>query len=98
MDIKVKMLISGEELEELQKLTWAMADAFDLDLRIEEYDGTSPISFYRWDMECLLDVIDSVLDDSEEYPDHNSSGYRALKNLFDRLKSKYERYFEKWVQ
>ena len=93
-DIKVNMLITGEELEELQKHTWSMAEAFGLDRRIEQYKGKKPISFYRWDMDCLIDVISMALDDSEEYPDHNSSGYLALKNLFHRLKSEYDRNFE----
>ena len=32
-DIKVNMLITGEELEELQKHTWSMVEAFGLDMR-----------------------------------------------------------------
>jgi len=38
-DIKVKMLIAGKELEELQKHTWLMCEAFGLDRRIEKYKG-----------------------------------------------------------
>lgn len=40
-DIKIKMLIAGEELEELQKHTWSMCEAFGLDRRIEKYKGNS---------------------------------------------------------
>ena len=93
-DIKVKMLIAGEELEELQKHTWSMCEAFGLDRRIEKYKGNRAIGFYRWDMDCLIDVLSMALDDSKEYPDHNSSGYLALKNLFEKMKSEYDRNFE----
>jgi len=93
-DFKVKILITGEELNELQKHTWAMAEAFGLDCRIERYKGKKPISFYRWDMECLIDVLSAALDDKEEYPDRNSQGYFALKRLSERLKLEYERNYE----
>lgn len=93
-DIKINMLITGEELEELQKHTGSMVEAFGLDHRIENYKGTRPIGFYRWDLECLIDVLDMALDDSMEYPDHHSSGYLALKNLFEKLKAEYDRNFE----
>jgi len=33
-DIKVKTLITGQELEELQKHTWSMGESFGLDRRI----------------------------------------------------------------
>ena len=42
-DIKVNILIAGEELEELQKHTWSMAESFGLDDRIDNYKGKS-----RW--------------------------------------------------
>ncbi len=93
-DIKVNILITGEELEELQKHTWSMAEAFGLDRRIEQYKGKNPIGLYQWDMDCLIDVLSIALDDSKEYPDHSSSGYLALKDLSERLKSEYDRNFE----
>ena len=92
-DIKVNMLITGQELEELQKHTWSMVEAFGLDRRIEQYKGKRPVGFYRWDMEWLIDVLSIALDDPKEYPDRNSSAYVALKNLWERLKSEYERNF-----
>ncbi len=93
-DFKVKILITREELVELQKHTWAMAEAFGLDRRIEHYKGKKPIAFYRWDMECLIDVLSVALDDKEEYPDRDSSGYLALKRLSERLRSEYEKNYE----
>jgi len=93
-DVKAKILITGSELEELQKHTWSMAEAFGLDQRIERYKGKKPIGLYAWDLECLIDVLDIALDDPKEYPDQNSSYYRTLKVLSERLKSEYHRNFE----
>jgi len=93
-DIKVKILITGEELRELKKFTWAMDEAYGLDRRIEQYKGKRPIGFYRWDLDCLIDVLSIALDDSEEYPDRNCSGYIALERLSDRLKSEYKKIFD----
>ena len=93
-DIKVNIIITGEELMELQKHTWSMVEAFGLDRRIEQYKGKKPIGFYRWDMDCLIDVLSIALDDPKVYPDSNSSDYLALKNLLKKLKLEYERNFE----
>jgi hypothetical protein len=92
-DIKVKILITGEELTELKRHIGSMAESFGLDSRIDRYKGTRPIGFYSWDMDCLLAVMDVVLDDPEEYPDRTSSGYLTLKNLFERLTSEYNKNF-----
>ena len=67
-DIRHKLLISGDELRELNRHTGSMAEAFGLDRKIEAYKGTRPITFYRWDLECLRDVIDCELSDPSEYP------------------------------
>lgn len=45
-----------------------MAESFGLDRRIANYQGVRPIGLWRWDIECLVDVINSVLDDPEYYP------------------------------
>jgi len=63
-DIKVQILIAGQELEELQKHTWSMAESFGLDRRIDQYMGKKPIGLYRWDLECLIDVLDSAVGQS----------------------------------
>ena len=57
-DEKVSLLIAGEELTELKRITWLMSESFGLDTRIENYQGKRPIGFYSWDLECLLAVID----------------------------------------
>ena len=93
-DKKIKILISGKELSELQRHTWSMAEAFGLDRRIENYQGKRPIGFSRWDLDCLIDVIDIALDDPRDYPDKSSGGYKALKELHYRLKNEYQINFE----
>ena len=84
-DRKASILITGMELDELQRFDWMMAEAFGLDRRIANYQGMRPIGLYRWDIECLVDVINSVLKDPEYYPTQDSPEYQAIKNLRDRL-------------
>jgi hypothetical protein len=93
-DKKIQILISGKELSELQRHTWSMAEAFGLDRRIENYQGKRPIGFYRWDLDCLIDVIDIALDDPKEYPEKDSAEYKSLNDLYNRLKKEYEINFE----
>jgi hypothetical protein len=56
-DRRHRVRISGDELVELKRHTGAMAEAFGLDRKIDSYKGTRPLTLYRWDLECLLDVI-----------------------------------------
>ena len=91
-DKKLQILISGEELSELQRHTWQMAEAFGLDRRIENYQGKRPIGLFSWDFDCLLAVIEDALDDPKEYPDKTEPGYKALKSLFIRLKGEYRKF------
>ena len=93
-DIKINLLISGEELSELKRHTGLMIEAFGLDLKIERYRGKRPIGFYQWDLDCLIDVIDIALDDPQDYPDKNTTGYNALKNLLGRLKDEYRKNYD----
>jgi hypothetical protein len=93
-DIKVQILITGQELEELQKHTWSMAESFGLDRRIDQYMGKKPIGLYRWDLEWLIDVLDFTLNNLKDYPYHESLTFGSLKNLSDRLKALYGRYFD----
>lgn len=89
-DIPIERKISGRQLEELQKQTWQMCEAFGLDRKIENYKGTRPISFYRWDLDCILDVLDMALDDEKEYPDKKDEGYIKLYELYVDLKKAYK--------
>ncbi len=94
-DKKVSLLISGEELSELKRMTWLMSEAFGLDTRIENYHGKRPIGLYRWDLECLLAVMDHALKDEKEYPDKTTSGYNAITRLAGRLLDEYHKAFGK---
>ncbi len=84
-DRKASILITGMELDELQRFAGMMVEVFGLDRRIANYRGVRPIGLWRWDIECLVDVINSVLEDPEYYATHFSPGYQAIKNLRDRL-------------
>ena len=81
-----KILVTGQELEELKKFTGDMAEAFGLDRKIEKYQGKRPIGFYPWDLDCLEDVLSMAVDDTSEYPNKSGPGYEAIMNLYDRIK------------
>lgn len=42
-DIPVKIKISGIHLDELQRHTWLMTEAFGLDTKVSNYKGVRPI-------------------------------------------------------
>ncbi len=75
-DIKLEILISGEELSELQRHSCHMVEAFGLDRRIDNYKGKRPIGLYRWNFDCILAVIEYVIDDPKEYPDNQPKKYQ----------------------
>jgi hypothetical protein len=92
-DIRHKVLITGDELRELKRHTGSMAEAFGLDDKIEAYKGTRPLTLYRWDLECLMDVIDCELDDPRMYPDKTTPEHLALKTLGERLRTEYDTHY-----
>ena len=92
-DKKVPLLIAGEELAALKRMTWLMTESFGLDARIENYRGKRPIVLYSWDFECLLAAIDHALKDGKEYPDSTASEYNALTQLSGRLLDDYHKAF-----
>ncbi len=65
-DHRHHLLISGDELRELQRHTGSMVEAFGLDRKIENYKGTRPLPLYRWDLDCLMDVIGLALRDERD--------------------------------
>ena len=89
-DHRHKLLICGDELRELKRHTYAMAEAFGLDGKIDKYKGTRPIILYRWDLECLMDVIGFALEGEEDYPDKSAPEFQALKRLGERLHKEYD--------
>ena len=62
-DVKLAILITGDELHELKRFTIDLVEAFGLDRRIEAYSGKRPIGFHSWDIDCLLAVLDNALKD-----------------------------------
>ncbi|MGD7035662.1 hypothetical protein [Methylotuvimicrobium buryatense] len=93
-DIPVKCKISGRQLEELQKHTWFMSEAYGLDTKIGNYKGVRPISLYQWDLDCLLGVLEMVLDNEKEYPEKQDEGYLQLYALYQFLKQEYQETYE----
>ncbi len=89
-DRKHQILITGVELEELKRHTWMMAESFGLDGRIERYQGKRPIGLYRWDLDCLVAVIESALANPKAYPSHASARYLALQALLERVRQEYD--------
>ena len=55
-DKKAYLLFTPDELDFLQANAWQMAEAFDLDTRIENLTDEESAGFYMWDLECLYDV------------------------------------------
>jgi len=89
-DHRHRLLISGDELRELKRHTGSMAEAFGLDRKIENYKGSRPITLYRWDLDCLMDVIDLALRNERYYPDRSAPRYLVLKRLGERLRQEYD--------
>ncbi len=89
-DHRHRLLISGDELHELKRHTGAMAEAFGLDRKIENYKGSRPITLYRWDLDCLMEMIGHALRDGRDYPDRSAPGCLALQRLGERLRQEYD--------
>lgn len=64
-DVPVHVRIDGAELDALHELTGWLAESYGLDRRIERYRGTRPIALHRWDLDLILDVLDSAIPDAE---------------------------------
>lgn len=94
-DIPIKIKISGRQLDELKKHAWFMVEAFGLDSRIYNYKGVRPISFYSWDLDCILSVLDTVLNDKKEYPSQADEGYVKLQELYIHLKNEYIKIYDR---
>ncbi|MBL7162754.1 MAG: hypothetical protein ISS57_09130 [Anaerolineales bacterium] len=92
-DHKNSILITGTELLELKRHTYMMVECFGFDNRFYRYKGKRPIGLYRWDMECLLAVIEAALADKDEYPSQDSPEYQALSSLHQRLINEYRTHY-----
>ena len=90
-DIRVGVLITGDELTALKEFTGDMCEAFGLDGRFDRYQGKRPIGLYSWDFDCLLNILSCVVkDEPEQSMDHDSWEYQALSRLYERLCRIYE--------
>jgi hypothetical protein len=92
-DIRHKLLIGGDELRELKRHAPTITEAFGLDRKIERYKGTRPLTLFRWDIECLMDMIEHELADRKEYPDRAAPEFLALKSVGQRLRQEYDHHY-----
>jgi hypothetical protein len=92
-DIRHKLRITGDELRELKRHASSIAEAFGLDRKIERYKGTRPLTLFRWDLECLMDLIECELGAPSEYPDQTAPEYLALKRLGEQLRTEYDQHY-----
>ena len=98
-DIKTSILITGAELESLQALTGYMAESYGLDGRIDAYRGKRPIGLYRWDLECLIMVVEEGISDSTDEEKRAIFGdydVESLRSLLTRLTHEYESHYGAW--
>jgi hypothetical protein len=90
-----RITINGLELEELKKQTGAMAEAFGLDRRIDQYQGKRAIQLHAWDLDCLESVLSLALHDDEDYPEKRGTRYEAVKSLYGRIQRLWEQAYGK---
>ena len=96
-DFPCSVLITGLELEELKKHTYILCESYGLDSRLDRYKGKRSIQLYRWDMELIIETLEDVLSDENEYPDHNSPGYIAMNKLKERLSKIYKKEYKQFL-
>lgn len=83
-DVSVRVRIDGVELHALRELTGALCESFGLDRRIERYRGKRPIALHRWDLDLILDVLDTAIPDAEAGKPHRPDP-APLRTLRARL-------------
>src|SRR5438105_13908339 len=89
-DYRHRLLITGNELKALQCLTGMMAEAFGLDRKIESYKGTRPLTLFRWDLDCLKDVVELALEREPAQWNRSVPDHAALQSLSERLHQEYD--------
>ncbi len=88
-DKKYFILITGDELDELQAHAWDFTECYGLNRRIYNYKGKRPMGLYPWDVEAMKEVIGIVMEDPKYYPDKNSPEYQAISSLYARVHELY---------
>ena len=82
-DKRYQIRISGAELKALKSLADAMAEAFGLDRRVMAYQGKRSLGLYRWDLDCLVDVVGLELGQISGGPTVRSNKKERLKPITD---------------
>ena len=93
-DKKYFILITGDELDELQEHAWDFTECYGLNRRIYNYKGKRPMGLYPWDVEAMKEVIGIVMEDPKSYPDKDSPEYLAISSLYSRVMELYNEAFE----
>ena len=91
-DYKSIILITGQELESLQEITYMMSECFGLDNRIANYKGKRPIGLYSWDLECLEMAVEEGIKDLEKNGKkslHWRADVQSLRSVLVRIKDEY---------
>jgi len=88
-DRKYSIRITGAELAALKECCLDLPESFGLDRRIDAYQGARAIGFYRWDLDCLVDVLTLELKTSTagRYPSRQrrQPDREALQSIFERF-------------
>ena len=88
-DHKYSIKIAGAELAVLKECCFSLPESFGLDRRIEKYQGTRPIGFWRWDLDCLVDVLTLELQSPSKVwrRQRHTLDRDVLQSLHDKLTS-----------
>ncbi|EIJ35366.1 hypothetical protein [Thiothrix nivea] len=86
-DVKVNVLIQGDELDALQDISGYFTECFGLDDRIYNYKGVRPLGLYSWDFDCLIAGIEDALESTSPYLKLSPTAVRALSDLLIRIKA-----------
>jgi hypothetical protein len=71
-------------------ITEDLPESFGLDRRLQRYVGKRPIGLYRWDLECLLEVLSLEMQDHPQHPRLRRKDLDALRSLQDWLRKEYD--------
>jgi hypothetical protein len=83
-DKNVILVFTDEELDFLHENVYQMAEAFDLDDKIDNLDYGESIALYRWDLECLQDVTEIAKDDTP------IESHAMIDALLEKLEKAYQ--------
>jgi hypothetical protein len=86
-DRKYTIRIHGADLAAFKECCLDLPESFGLDRRIAAYQGTRPIGFWPWDLDCLVATLENELN---RPPDkrfrRKPPDPAALRSVLERLK------------